>query len=351
MAVTKVKSLEEYLKEWWAQYRADYDKDTNASIALAQSQKTAAEDNYRRSRSGIYSEFSAEDKMLSAQNALIRQQNKQNMALGGAGDSGYEKAKLQLEKGKIQGKREQLADSKDSKITEAQFKMRSEIEKADEDDALRRQKIDEKYNTEASRYAEKAHKADVDAQTKELKAELKLQEQTAKGKKKNKDTDLTDGDDTEFTTDADRVYYYTGVYDKSGFMAYLTEDGKTYSFASGVNPYTGERNYYGKLKAGEWIIDTNWYNINQNTKDDLKRSCLEYGVFANGYQPRGIYQDGVDLGRITAYETVQKEDSFTGKKQTVWTTGSGKKRKYWMWIGHENRYVQVQKGDSGWQRK
>jgi hypothetical protein len=75
-------------------------------------------------------------------------------------------------------------------------------------------------------------------------------------------------------------------------------DGKEYTFAPGVNPYTGTTN-----------------------KD------VANGTFSNGYQPNNI--DNEPLTKTGRYAYVN------GVKQNVWKTPNGET---WVWDGTENRY-------------
>lgn len=76
-------------------------------------------------------------------------------------------------------------------------------------------------------------------------------------------------------------------------------DGKEYTFAPGVNPYTGTTN-----------------------KD------VANGTFSNGYQPNNI--DNEPLTKTGRYAYVN------GVKQNVWKTPNGET---WVWDGTENRYI------------
>ena len=79
-------------------------------------------------------------------------------------------------------------------------------------------------------------------------------------------------------------------------------DGKEYTFAPGVNPYTGTTN-----------------------KD------TENGTFSNGYQPNNVGGQKLSKSGIT--------DVVNGVTQNVWKTPDGK---LWIWDGTQNKYLQYQ---------
>ena len=79
-------------------------------------------------------------------------------------------------------------------------------------------------------------------------------------------------------------------------------DGKEYTFAPGVNPYTG--------------------TTNKDTKN---------GTFSNGYQPNNVNGQKLDKSGIT--------DVVNGVTQNVWKTPDGK---LWIWDGTQNKYLEYQ---------
>ena len=88
--------------------------------------------------------------------------------------------------------------------------------------------------------------------------------------------------------------------DKGNNVFYI--NGKEYTYAPGVNPYTGGKN-----------------------KD------VKYGTFSNGYQPNNINGKKLSKSGIT--------DVVNGVTQNVWKTPDGK---LWIWDGTQNRYLQYE---------
>ena len=95
-------------------------------------------------------------------------------------------------------------------------------------------------------------------------------------------------------------YIYTGTEDEFGNNVFqYGAGGKTFSFAKGVNPYTG------------------------STNPDVKN-----GTFKNGYQPNNINGEKLTKTGIT--------DVINGVTQNVWKTPDGRK---WIWDGTRNEYL------------
>ena len=104
------------------------------------------------------------------------------------------------------------------------------------------------------------------------------------------------------------MWYSTGVQDDNGNLVFRNSDGKTMSFAPGVNPYTG-----------------------------TKHPDAKNGTFSNGYQPDNIGGTKLQNSGMTT--------NVTGKSQTIWEANG----KYWLWQGDLNKYVEVdmEKDSSG----
>ena len=128
----------------------------------------------------------------------------------------------------------------------------------------------------------------------------------------------------------------------SVLLKFIGNDGKSYNVLPGKNPYTDEYNAkISNVVNGKCIIDTEWMQKNQNSTNLIKRACATYGVFSNGYQPKGIFvqtDSGIkDLGKVKSTETYT---NVNGKKQTIWYTGSIDNGDYeeWIWDGSINSY-------------
>ena len=140
------------------------------------------------------------------------------------------------------------------------------------------------------------------------------------------------------------LYNWKGetVLDGNGnaLLKFTGSDGKSYNITPGKNPYTNSFNAkISDVVDGKCIIDKDWQVKNKNSGNAITRSCAKYGVFSNGYQPKGVcyYDDKgnvVDAGGLTS---TTRKDYMNGKLQTVWFAKETKT--YWIWDGTSNEYV------------
>ena len=136
----------------------------------------------------------------------------------------------------------------------------------------------------------------------------------------------------------------TVVDDNSGLLLRFTgNDGKIYNVAAGKNPYTNSHNAkISNVVNGKCVVDKEWAEKNKNSNNAVTRACAKYGVFSNGYQPKGVcYYDNkgnvVDAGGLKA---TTRKDYMNGKLQTVWH--AEKTDTYWIWDGTTNEYLKYE---------
>ena len=111
------------------------------------------------------------------------------------------------------------------------------------------------------------------------------------------------------SADSDFIrYVYGGTKDgKSTFY----RDGKEYTFATGVNPYTGTKN------------------------PDAK-----YGTFSNGYQPTHIViKDAKGKEKALKLSKTGDTDVVNGVTQNIWETSDGTQ---YIWDGTQNKYLRYE---------
>lgn len=89
--------------------------------------------------------------------------------------------------------------------------------------------------------------------------------------------------------------------DENGNHVYYI-NGKEYTYAKGVNPYTGTKN-----------------------------SDIKHGTFSNGYQPNNVNGQKLSKTGLT--------DVVNGVTQNVWQTPDGQK---WIWDGTQNKYLKYE---------
>ena len=110
------------------------------------------------------------------------------------------------------------------------------------------------------------------------------------------------------SADSDFIRFTYSGKDEDGKSVFY-RDGKKYTFAEGINPYTGTKNA------------------------DAKN-----GTFSNGYQPNNV--GGKKLSKTGYTATVN------GVTQNVWQTTEdtrrGTKTRYWVWDGTKNAYEEVE---------
>lgn len=116
--------------------------------------------------------------------------------------------------------------------------------------------------------------------------------------------------------------YSNGVsvrYNSNGTTTYTdTKSGKSTTFDSSVNPYTGYNNATGT--------------------NDTAKAWSEYGRFDNGYQPKGVYENGQAVGKLNYTYLNGKciRDQINGNMQNVGQTPDGR---LWIWDGSKNKYL------------
>lgn len=191
------------------------------------------------------------------------------------------------------------------------------------------------YNTQLSSYAGQlgelgdqyvdAVKAETDAAAEAQKAAIAA---SAKAEKENETLLYNWKGETVLDGNGNALLKFTG------------SDGKSYNITPGKNPYTNSFNAkISDVVDGKCIIDKDWQVKNKNSGNAITRSCAKYGVFSNGYQPKGVcyYDDKgnvVDAGGLTS---TTRKDYMNGKLQTVWFAKETKT--YWIWDGTSNEYV------------
>lgn len=143
------------------------------------------------------------------------------------------------------------------------------------------------------------------------------------------------------------------VVDDNGYtmLKFIGNDGTSYNVSPGKNPYTNSLNaQISDVVDGKCIIDDEWAEENKDSSNLIKRACANYGVFSNGYQPKGIYVYEDDKFVGYKLKACYNEDGYivkcmdTGKAQTVWELVDSKNKrtgKYVIWRGDLNCYEEV----------
>jgi hypothetical protein len=114
-------------------------------------------------------------------------------------------------------------------------------------------------------------------------------------------------------------------------MAFQKEQAnKTYNFGNDDND--------GYEFDDSHAVSTDYYN------GDLNPDANKYGTFENGYQPKGIKNFGKvsKTGDHLTFSTQTLSGETREVRQNIWSTGTGKHKRYWYWDGRLNRYVPYQ---------
>lgn len=115
----------------------------------------------------------------------------------------------------------------------------------------------------------------------------------------------------------------TTIVKNNGTLAYKYVDnnsGNSTVFDRGVNPFTGD------------------YNGDINSNTDTKKAYFKYKTFQNGYQPKGVFYNGKDYGKVSHYEKGggYVQDYINGNLQYIHKTLDGS---LWIWDRNNNMYV------------
>ncbi len=201
--------------------------------------------------------------------------------------------------------------------------------------------IDQDYSGRVASSAQEVYKANQEAITKQTEKAANTYHGLSKSDYDKVTTALNSGDlftadrilSAELASEEDKYWWsvlFNIAEDNIGFYNYTnkkTDDGKliftnnlgTVEVEEGRNPYT------------------NAFNAN-GASDDTSRAYTAYGAFDNGYQPKGVFYQGVDFGEIKWDKTAGDEGytTITGKKQKVWKTPD---KQRWYWDGKKNMYL------------
>ena len=133
------------------------------------------------------------------------------------------------------------------------------------------------------------------------------------------------------------VLKHSGYDFDTGKMQYYTSNGKLISFAAGKNPYNGNQNAVVTVEDGKVTVDKAWKkNVLANPNaSDITKAAATYGVFNNGYQPKGVY----GYGKVSSAGKFDAVDGRTGVN--VWVTKEQNGTNYWIWDGQKNMYQRV----------
>ena len=291
---------------------------------LYDSQKKVTTDEYNRDIADTEKSYADAYQKNAVQKLINERQIAESMENLGLTDSGLNRTQqtaAQLsyanQKGKLDISKQQTLDQKSGALAAAIATIEQNRATALADNA-------DYWSGVADSNAQAIYKTNYDAYTAEQKAIIeantKLQEAAIKAAAEN----------------TKKIYTFSGYDAAKGKNAYYS-DGKTYYYDVGQNPYTGANNtVYG---SGGKTFDS----VKNKSGTDTQKAAAVYGVYKNGYQPKGVVVGNTDYGKITmAVDELPADVSPTGKKQNVWqTTDKNGNQHYWLWFGNDNTYIEV----------
>lgn len=298
--------------------------------ASAAKQNAAAKTLYEGKIADVDSQYADEERRIAVQKFINEQEVEETMANMGLTDSGLNRTQqtaIQLSANnnmaKLQRQKQSMVDSLKREMTAALSDI--ETNRLSSESTLR-QSVNNS-NVSAAQTAYKSYLDQQEAIEKErIKAEKEwLEKQQQNSLKvsqnlKNGATGLTSSNSYIITTSGGTLNAdYIGKLSDNDIDVIYGEDNVTYvdnnsgkksSFPYGVNPYTG----------------TN--NLRENSPQYY--AAFNYGVYDNGYQPKGVE----DHGKFTGYVGT---DVINGSERKVWQTPDGA---YWIWDEGRNKYLE-----------
>lgn len=321
--MSTIKTIEEYIAE------AKKLTDLQRSEKLKAAENSAAEkisrikDSYNKSTEDTKIAYESEYERNAVQKLINEKSIAERNANLGLTDSGLNRTQQTAtelsyanQKGDIDLARRNALDTLNINLTSAIDTINQELE-------TNKFSINQTYDQLNAQTATDMRNADIEAETELQKAVINV------GSTQSSDNPL--------------LYNWTGETSYDGkdnlMLKFVDSNGESRRVAAGRNPYTYSINAQIKdIVKGKCVIDEEWQKANIDSDNMITRACAKYGVFSNGYQPKGVcYYDEngniVDAGKLVA---TTRKDYKNGKLQTVWC--SEKTGQRWIWNGSTNEY-------------
>lgn len=270
-----ITSWDERYKKNLAAYQTDMNSDINEIKANAAKNSETVTKLYEgkiADANELYEDDLRENEVQKYINAREVAENNANLGLTDSGLNRTQQTAVQLSASNNDAK---IRRQRQSAVDELKRLMTSDLAEIENERYSSEKSIRDTYKQMASQAATDTYKADLEAAEKRVETESK-------------------------GVYANGIWTNTGTKDESDNPVWRSSDGKTQSFAKGVNPYTG-------------TVNDDIYN-GANTD--------------NGYQPDNI--NGTTL-KNTGVST-----DITGKTQAIWTANG----KYYVWYDNLNKYVE-----------
>lgn len=351
----KALSIDDEKKNMREKYKADMQADIDANDASWDSQINSTQNYYDKQIGDTKTAYDSEYQKNAVQKLINEKKIAETNANLGLTDSGLNRTQqtaVQLsyanQKGKIDLARQSALDNLSLAMTDAITTLQNQKAASARDitkqwNSYADTQAQNVYDTKYNGYVD-MHNAQVEADASVQKAAIE-----ASGKAPNVSYGAGGTYDNDYilkTKDGllSRSYYGTlkdnGVdtvynYDDGEILSVTYTDnnsGKQTTIAYGKNPYTGED------------------NINGNS--DAAKAVKKYGAYGNGYQPKGVYLNGKDYGKmIEAVGKTKPEDTDGIAFNVFKTTDTANETHYWVWDATINNYVEVIKTGGEWKFK
>lgn len=328
------KTYEEYLEEAKKTTAAEESAAIKVVDDSALAAKTATQEYYDKQIGNTNTAYESEYQKNAVQKLINEKQIAEKTANLGLTDSGLNRTQQTAAQLSYANQKGKIDLAKQSALDELSLSLSSALSNIEQEAQANKSSIKQTYAQQNAATAAELYNTDVENEYNtylaQLEASTELQKAQIEASAKDDENSML-------------LYNWKGetVLDDNGneLIKFIGNDGKTYNVTPGKNPYTNNINAkISNIVDGKCIIDADWQKKNENSSNAITRSCAKYGVFSNGYQPKGVcYYDEkgnvVDEGELTA--TLRK-DYMNGKLQTVWETKDT--GRYWIWNGSTNEY-------------
>ena len=330
-------SLDEEQKKQREKYKADMQADIDANGASWDSQINSTQKYYDKQIGDTKIAYDTEYQKNAVQKLINEKKIAETNANLGLTDSGLNRTQqtaAQLsyanQKGKIDLARQSALDNLTLAMTDAITTLQNQKVASARD-------ITKQWNDYADTQAQNIYNTKyngyVDMHNAQVEADAAVQKAAIEAATNNKPLLYDWKGETVLDGNGNSLLKFTG------------NDGENYNVTPGKNPYTNAYNAkISDIVDGKCIIDKEWQKKNKNSDNEITRACAKYGVFGNGYQPKGIcvFVDGEwkdsKLHALTDDKGKIVKASDTGKEQTIWKDDSDK---LYIWRGDLNRYKEV----------
>lgn len=322
-----IKSVDENYKDIYKSITPEMEEAINLSKATFSSQRDTVNKNYGSLISDTNTEYYDEENRNAIQKIVNEQKIARKMENLGLTDSGLNRTQQTAVQLSYSNNQAKLERQRQKAVDALNLEMQGKLSEININESNTVASIKDKYSQAALSAAQEKYNTEVNALADVTKEQLKA----SSGSSNNANLFKHSRYDTE-----------------SGNMIFYDSDGKEKSFTAGKNPYTSHQNARLSVnEEGKVTVDSTWAAsvLKNKNASDINKAAADYGVFSNGYQPKGIYEDGKPLGTVRSYTTFEAED---GRKDVnLWYTtssvGSGRRtiKRYWVWDGEHNTYKEV----------